>query len=752
MRTDRCSVSGLVAGLALVTLAQAVLGQSCDQAACPGCFSDFTPWQQTKGGVLNVGVVAQNGTAEFSASEYDNIADATQIACNAWNTAPLDSCSREPAYYFNFVPLWQVVAYGTQLDITVAPWGQFGCGGSPPGWIYLATRMGDIDPNSSALVVEHELGHEMGLADDIENPACRSSSEIMNETASYSGECEATPGFSIQPSDVAETWQQYDDRQDCEFVESNRCDVYCYPANNGSECEPNGQYCNASSYCCTDVDCAFPCNPGHGNKDCASGSVCDGNTGCCEGRLVSGATPCSCFTSTGDGFLGSTQDDGSCACTCTDVCTNWGGPDPGCESGACDGSGCCVPAGCAGAPSCYSAECGGPCAGRCCLGGAGGGGQCTNMVTDKLTGKIRCDPPGPPCQSSSDCIVDWYCNYNYCTFCGLPCDPDDPECWCDEMDTYSGTSYCGCLDSGGSNCGYPPWYNDYPAGCFAALRPSSGGGGGCGQGVATCYYGADQCAGTGASCDSNGCCTGSCQQPSSFNNGQCPVDWVQVGDCCEKPCFWPCNVDSDCASLGNICVSGCCGCVPEWSAWGVGCGPCGWGTLQCDGSCSDPNPPCQCDSDSGCECDAGTSCGNCGTWTCAGGCYDPCPNPPGGSCGGCGTWDSTGTDCDDPCNGCATIYTNYSCGNCGYIECNGDCYDPCACATGWNSSCGACGTVDCDGSCQDPCLGQSCGRCGTYQSDGSCNDPCADCDQYSGYSCGVCGVIQCDGSCDDPCS
>ncbi len=75
------------------------------------------------------------------------------------------------------------------------------------------------------------------------------------------------------------------------------------------------------------------------------------------------------------------------------------------------------------------------------------------------------------------------------------------------------------------------------------------------------------------------------------------------------------------------------------------------------------------------------------------------------------------------------------------------------------NSCGNCGTIQCDGSCNDPCsgggncvgdYGWGCGSCGSVQCDGSCNDPCS-CSGISGDACGNCGTIQCDGSCNDPC-
>jgi hypothetical protein len=431
-------------------------------------------------------------------------------------------------------------------------------------------------------------------------------------------------------------------------------------------------------------------------------------------------------------------------------------------------------------------ECQAPlvCVDGCCV----GAGQCQHSLAgnpcdpdDDCVDYETCCPHNLTCDTASGCCVqssqcpgsrpcyigasnacgDWgYCSHE--TGC---CVANSGVCYyqtCDPALTSEPSGY------GNPDCDGTPFETACVNGC--CVDPNR-----CGVGVTSCEYGGGACGG-GTLCDSNGCCTLPCAQCDvgtfvayTYTVADPHTGLEETKDCCERTveCATGCLPGAEpdvCAPWGQVCEPWyggyCCGCVPEYSGFGVGCGPCGWGTLQCDGSCSDPNPPCQCDSDSGCECDAGTSCGNCGTWTCAGGCYDPCPNPPGGSCGGCGTYDSTGTYCDDPCDGCATIYTNYSCGNCGYIECNGDCYDPCTCSSQAGGQCGSCGYINCDGSCGDPCagcssqLGQGCGNCGTYQCDGSCNDPCA-CgggNPGPGSSCGVCGVVQSDCTCDDSCS
>jgi hypothetical protein len=414
----------------------------------------------------------------------------------------------------------------------------------------------------------------------------------------------------------------------------------------------------------------------------------------------------------------------ACLGQCPIACYDCGGGDAVC----CNGTPVC---------DCASAGCADPsqvCDDGCCV------------LPNCPDGEALCDPSGEcdygdcvsgccvcsqPCDVSNTygCDSGEYCDapegrqQGCCTDCDLPCAPDDDSCWCGDYLPYTGSVYCLCLgsqDGQYGECGDPgdpPWLDDYPAACFPDAP-------GCPDGVVTCHYGAAQCAGTGKGCDSNGCCTltgSSCQLPGSFNNGQCPVDWVQVGDCCEAPCNYSCSVDSDCASVGGICVGGCCGCVPGYNFSGGAptCGPCGQGLLQCDGSCQETD----------CVCNAGQSCGNCGTMGCGGWCEDPCPYMPGSPCGGCGT--SNGFGCEDPCDGCATQYTGQGCGNCGTMRCNGTCDDPCACIEN---------------------MGDSCGYCGNLQCNGQCNDPCNGCSPQIGQGCGNCGTIDCNGNCDDSCS
>jgi hypothetical protein len=92
----------------------------------------------------------------------------------------------------------------------------------------------------------------------------------------------------------------------------------------------------------------------------------------------------------------------------------------------------------------------------------------------------------------------------------------------------------------------------------------------------------------------------------------------------------------------------------------VSCGSCG-GTVQCDGTCSIPNPP-----------NLGAACGSCGgTIQCNGACSIPTPSNLGRTCGSCG----------------------------GTIQCNGACSIPTP--TGLGQPCGGGnGRRQCDGSCR----------------------------------------------------
>ena len=385
------------------------------------------------------------------------------------------------------------------------------------------------------------------------------------------------------------------------------------------------------------------------------------------------AAPCNCTASNGVHFLGTTQNSGGCDCSCQQ-CDD-PGEDTACGSGLCGSDGCCAsPCG-----TTVACEMSADCPGTYCVDGC-----CSEQCVD-----VQCGNSNEVCsQEHGD--YHWVCN------------------------TSSG---CCVFDSPG-------------CGAYAACDASYD-------------YGKNQCQGTGYTCDpSTGCCTVACVGLNSL--GDCPpgtfVAYLNSAGqaCCERTgtsCGFNlfCSSDADCVSMGypdELCVDGCCGCSPDRRN---SCGLCGWGEIQCNGTCSD---------DGTCNCYVGWACGNCGTLGCDGSCgNDPCPHPPGGDCGGCGTYESDGATCNDPCNGCSPHINEY-CGNCGSVQCNGSCNDPCACVS--NQGLG-CGRVECNGSCGDPCCyapnaGSSCGGCGTVQCDGTCNDPC--CASTAGDGCGNCGTVR----------
>ena len=277
-------------------------------------------------------------------------------------------------------------------------------------------------------------------------------------------------------------------------------------------------------------------------------------------------------------------------------------------------------------------------------------------------------------------------------------------------------------------------------------------------------------------------CDGTCSgpKPSDTQCGICnpnptPANYGQA-----------CNCNSCGQCGGTVGCNGCTGPTPpNPSGYGTSCNSCG-GTKQCDGSCTPSQPAdlgqscsaCgtrKCDGSCtptvpsnygqicNCRSDCPSQCG--GTYKCDGTCSgampsscNPCaPNPApanyGQSCNSCG-----GTyQCDGSCKPAQRSDYGQSCDSFGsVIQCDGSCKGPCApnpTPPNYQKACGAgnCGKIDCSGNCivssqctsgQTQCLNnkyQTCPSCAWQNSgtnaDGDSKDKeCGDnlCDNSAG--------------------
>jgi len=345
-----------------------------------------------------------------------------------------------------------------------------------------------------------------------------------------------------------------------------------------------------------------------------------------------------------------------------------------------------------------------------------------------------CDGTNPACTNSM-CDGVTYLTVNTsdggcsvgCRTDAQQCGPGFPAC-CDPLACING--YCGCAENYGDGCG-----NQY-----------------CSRAGDDCYCGTVDC-------------SGKCPNPGSPNAGQLCGDNCGAYDCggvCSSDgeqcggalcCLY--GQDAQCGA-GYFCDdSKCCSpCVPNVGE--PGCGDCGDGTTQCNGSCSAV--------DDGCVCGAGLPCGTCGgTWECGGDCsVTSCVNPDvkqcstnmGGSCtlnGWSGLLACDGVTCQE-----CSPYMSQSCGGCGTTQCNGTCNDPCGCPATTGEPCGECGTIGCNGECDDLCAcypsyGTPCGNCGKMDCWDVCTDPCA-CVANVGKQCNNCGgTFDCNGTCSSMC-
>lgn len=153
------------------------------------------------------------------------------------------------------------------------------------------------------------------------------------------------------------------------------------------------------------------------------------------------------------------------------------------------------------------------------------------------------------------------------------------------------------------------------------------------------------------------------QSPANLINPLCYLEWLEVGvvfnsSLCVNPECTPRDINigalcNPCSNMKQSCNVSC-----QWKSWycddvtpsnysqACNCGPCGCGgTIQCDSTCSGPNPA---------PLNYGQACGNCGSVNCSGGCTQGICAPGSTQCLGttfqtciaaC-TWQNSSTDAD----------------------------------------------------------------------------------------------------------
>jgi hypothetical protein len=440
-------------------------------------------------------------------------------------------------------------------------------------------------------------------------------------------------------------------------------DAICCPGGAGyqwtCDCTTSGHGCSGSQICdngcCITPNCPSGTQPCDGDGNCASGQCNNGCCLACQSSCV--ANPALCDEERGetcDGLSGCCIQCSQCGDSCCSIDQQCNG------AGTCVDNSCDKP--CAGPDDCKQYEDEGTytCESGCCV-DPHPCGYCGQLWTDGKTCMDGCWANGTSCQNG-------VCS-NCSRTCTSSCAPGDESCGCPVQDA----CYNGC--------------------CIPTV---------------SCWTGCS----TTADCAAQGYTTEVCI------DGCCGCSQLQRSMC--GPCGWgqlecdgvTCTDDGTCnCNAGDVC-DGC-------------------GTLQCDGTCSYASCPHQ----------PGDPCGTCGTYQVDQSCNDPCAcvSYQGESCGNCGSYQCDGS-CNDPC--ACVPNQGQNCGYCGTVNCDGSCSNPCGCSPDAGQSCGysdcangwcwGCpSTYDCNGNCVDtggcclPNAGESCGNCGTLQCDASCSDPCS---------------------------
>jgi hypothetical protein len=206
-------------------------------------------------------------------------------------------------------------------------------------------------------------------------------------------------------------------------------------------------------------------------------------------------------------------------------------------------------------------------------------------------------------------------------------------------------------------------------------------GGLCDPASKTCVREATGCKPGTQQCTQDGAGINTCDDAGAWNAAPCPASTPQ---CRDGKCQCVSNLDHPCGDCdGKIQCDGSCS-KPNPDKLGQSCGDCG-GKIQCNGLCDKPNPD-----------KLGQSCGDCGgKIQCNGLCDKPNPDKLGQSCSDCGGKIQCNGLCDKP----NPDNLNQQCGQCrGVFRCDGSCSVPTP--ADWDKPCGECdGRRRCDGSC-----------------------------------------------------
>jgi hypothetical protein len=218
MRLDKVLVCTTFTAAVLLSVTATNAEAQCTSYTCPQCFNDSTPLSGHGAAPDGSGRRALNVFIDSSWGNPTNttIWNATNDAINAWNALSDPSCNGRPgtrtAYYY---VLNQAGGAGAadvvvQLDNSVPTCGQNDMTNHPYK-IQLHAAVASTSESNAKVVIEHELGHAIGLDDTF--GACVNTSDIMSAATDYN--CNVVGSFPLTPGDVGQSNRNLSQESTC---------------------------------------------------------------------------------------------------------------------------------------------------------------------------------------------------------------------------------------------------------------------------------------------------------------------------------------------------------------------------------------------------------------------------------------------------------------------------------------------------------------------------------------------------------
>lgn len=227
-----------------------LLAQSGCSGQCPPCANNYSSNLSTTHGTYQGRTIYNVYVDTTWGASQSRVANAAQTAMTAWNNQmDPNSCNGRPYINFWFQPTTSSAA--ADITITEAPLSR-ACGNTPPYGPFVMT-LTNVAAGTNPLIIEHELGHILGLNDSSpaatpsypsSQPNCSQLNSIMRGVTDVIS-CVASSTAVLTGSDVAQANRNLVDESSCQTKMTTRDEADNPPCPSGPSC---GAYLNPD-YC-----------------------------------------------------------------------------------------------------------------------------------------------------------------------------------------------------------------------------------------------------------------------------------------------------------------------------------------------------------------------------------------------------------------------------------------------------------------------------------------------------------------------